>query len=109
MGEAPHLSVLLSEVVEAMAPAPGRRLVDATFGAGGYSRAFLEGGACVAAFDRDPAAVPHAGEDLAHRLDGFVRGRHAELEPLRLRTGRRGAPSAAPGSSSRRSSAPAPS
>jgi 16S rRNA (cytosine1402-N4)-methyltransferase len=56
MSEAPHLSVLLAEVVEAMAPAPGRRLVDATFGAGGYTRAFLEKGADVTAFDRDPSA-----------------------------------------------------
>ena len=53
---APHLSVLLAEVVEAMAPAPGRRLVDCTFGAGGYSRALLEAGATVIAFDRDPTA-----------------------------------------------------
>ncbi|MFX9630942.1 16S rRNA (cytosine(1402)-N(4))-methyltransferase, partial [Acinetobacter baumannii] len=45
MSGSPHASVLLDEVVEAVAPAPGRVVVDATFGAGGYSRAFLGKGA----------------------------------------------------------------
>jgi 16S rRNA (cytosine1402-N4)-methyltransferase len=53
---AAHLSVLLDEVVRAVQPAPGRLIVDATFGAGGYSRAFLAAGAEVIAFDRDPTA-----------------------------------------------------
>ena len=56
MSDAPHTPVLLAEVTQALAPAPGRLIVDATFGAGGYSRAFLERGADVIAFDRDPAA-----------------------------------------------------
>ena len=56
MTGAPHTSVLLGEVVEALRPGPGKLIVDATFGAGGYSRAFLDSGAEVIAFDRDPAA-----------------------------------------------------
>jgi 16S rRNA (cytosine1402-N4)-methyltransferase len=60
MAEAPHKPVLLAEVVGALAPAPGRLIVDGTFGAGGYSRAFLERGAEVVAFDRDPAARAYA-------------------------------------------------
>ena len=56
MSAAAHTPVLLAEVVDAVGPAPGRRVVDATFGAGGYSRAFLARGARVVAFDRDPAA-----------------------------------------------------
>ncbi len=56
MSEAPHLSVLLGEVVEAMAPRAGETVIDGTFGAGGYSRAFLDTGASVVAFDRDPTA-----------------------------------------------------
>ena len=56
----PHVSVLLAEVAEAIAAAPGKRVVDATFGAGGYSRAFLDAGAEVIAFDRDPAAARFA-------------------------------------------------
>lgn len=57
---APHLSVLLEEVVAAIAPAPGRHVVDGTFGAGGYTRAFLAAGARVTAFDRDPSAARFA-------------------------------------------------
>ena len=53
---APHTSVLLNEVVEALEPGPGRTVVDGTFGAGGYTRAFLATGARVVAFDRDPSA-----------------------------------------------------
>ena len=54
MTDAPHVPVMLAEVLAALKPAQGRTLVDGTFGAGGYSRALLEGGATVVAFDRDP-------------------------------------------------------
>lgn len=52
-----HEPVLLAEVCRHAAPAPGRLIVDATFGGGGYARAFLEAGARVVAFDRDPDAI----------------------------------------------------
>src|SRR5690606_28011178 len=54
---APHVPVLLDEVLQALAPQPGDVIVDATFGAGGYTRAFLDAGATVHAFDRDPEAI----------------------------------------------------
>ena len=38
----------------------GRRVIDGTFGAGGYSRAMLDAGASVCAIDRDPAVVRFA-------------------------------------------------
>jgi 16S rRNA (cytosine1402-N4)-methyltransferase len=60
MTDAPHTPVLLAEVLEALAPAPGRLIVDGTFGAGGYSRAFVAAGAEVLAFDRDPTARAYA-------------------------------------------------
>ena len=53
----PHIPVLLDEVIEALAPRPGDVVVDATFGAGGYTRALLDAGATVHAFDRDPDAI----------------------------------------------------
>ena len=56
-GAAPHVPVLLDEVIEALAIAPSERHVDATFGAGGYSRAMMAKGATVIAFDRDPDAI----------------------------------------------------
>jgi len=41
-------------------------LVDATYGAGGYSRALLEAGARVYAFDRDPDAIEAGASEEAH-------------------------------------------
>ena len=53
-----HHSVLLKEVVDALAPADGHHYLDATFGNGGYSRALLEqADCCVVAIDRDPDAI----------------------------------------------------
>jgi 16S rRNA (cytosine1402-N4)-methyltransferase len=57
VGHAPdHVPVLLAEVLDALRPGPGQTVIDGTFGAGGYSRAFLAAGAKVIAFDRDPSA-----------------------------------------------------
>ena len=61
MTGAPHIPVLLDEVIAALDPQPGDVVIDATFGAGGYTRALLERGATVHAFDRDPDAIA-AGE-----------------------------------------------
>lgn len=57
MNGALHVPVLLEEVLEALQPAPGSLIVDATFGAGGYTRCLLDAGATVHAFDRDPDAI----------------------------------------------------
>jgi 16S rRNA (cytosine1402-N4)-methyltransferase len=56
----PHIPVMLREVLAALDPAPGRRIIDGTFGAGGYSRAILSQGAHVTALDRDPTVRPAA-------------------------------------------------
>lgn len=69
-GPARHVPVLLSEVVAAIAPRDGGIYVDGTFGAGGYSRAFLDAAMCtVLALDRDPEATA-AGAALVHAYDG---------------------------------------
>ena len=61
---APHVPVLLAEVVAGLDPKPGETHVDGTFGAGGYTKAILEKGASrVYAFDRDPEAIEE-GEAL---------------------------------------------
>lgn len=58
-----HIPVMLNEVVETLAPKDGEVYVDGTFGAGGYSRAFLESADCtVIAIDRDPAAKTRAAD-----------------------------------------------
>lgn len=71
-GSAPHIPVLLSEVVAALAPHAGESYIDATFGAGGYTRAVLEAADCrVLAIDRDPDALVRAdklGAEFPGRL-----------------------------------------
>jgi len=53
-----HIPVLLSEVIESLGPRDGEVFIDATFGAGGYSRALLKAADCrVLALDRDPNAI----------------------------------------------------
>jgi 16S rRNA (cytosine1402-N4)-methyltransferase len=62
---APHVPVLVNEVIAALALQSGDTVVDGTFGAGGYTRALLAGGAGrVIGFDRDPDAI-QAGQSLA--------------------------------------------
>ncbi|MFA4893632.1 16S rRNA (cytosine(1402)-N(4))-methyltransferase RsmH [Brevundimonas sp.] len=56
----PHAPVMLDEVIEALAPRAGDVIIDATFGAGGYTRAILATGATVIGLDRDPTVQPHA-------------------------------------------------
>ncbi len=72
-----HVPVLLDEVLAALAIASGEKHIDGTYGAGGYSRAMIDAGAQVVAFDRDPDAIADAEqherltliEDCFSRLD----------------------------------------
>ena len=61
----PHIPVLLKEVLAALSPRAGDVIVDATFGAGGYTRALLDAGATVHGFDRDPTAIEAVHRDAA--------------------------------------------
>ena len=82
--QAPHVPVLLAEVLDALAPLKGARILDGTFGAGGYSRALLEAGASVVALDRDPSVLPHAerlSADFPNRFK-FVPGTFSNLDEL---------------------------
>jgi 16S rRNA (cytosine1402-N4)-methyltransferase len=82
---APHIPVLLDEVMEALAPIIGGIFIDGTFGAGGYTRALLERGAAqVIAIDRDPEALA-AGAALVEASGGrliLVDGVFAELDRI---------------------------
>jgi 16S rRNA (cytosine1402-N4)-methyltransferase len=82
--EGPHAPVLLEEVLESLAPVEGRRIVDGTFGAGGYSRALLKAGAHVIGIDRDPTVRPHAealSSEFPHTFT-FLQGTFSELDTL---------------------------
>lgn len=80
----PHIPVLLRPLLKAVSPVSGTWL-DGTFGAGGYTRGLLEGGAdCVIGVDRDPLAfemaAPWAG-DYGDRLR-MVPGNFADMDTL---------------------------
>ncbi len=67
-----HVPILVEEVLEALAPAPGERAVDATLGYGGHARRLLERlapGGRLLALDVDPIELPRAEERL--RALGF--------------------------------------
>ncbi|ESQ79802.1 16S rRNA (cytosine(1402)-N(4))-methyltransferase RsmH [Asticcacaulis sp. YBE204] len=71
MSAAPHISVLLNEVLTVFGNLNGKLIVDATFGAGGYTRAFLNAGAQVIAFDRDARVGPYVESVSAEFPEAF--------------------------------------
>ncbi|MEW4466383.1 16S rRNA (cytosine(1402)-N(4))-methyltransferase RsmH [Parasphingorhabdus sp. JC815] len=72
---APHIPVLLNEVIDALAITPGETHVDGTFGAGGYSMAMVAAGAHVHSFDQDPDAIA-SGEKLVKEAGGKLTLHH---------------------------------
>lgn len=65
-----HVPVMRKEVMAALAPQPGQRLVDGTLGGGGHTQAFalaVGGEGLVISLDRDPTAI----ESVATRLKGL--------------------------------------
>ncbi|PNG27559.1 16S rRNA (cytosine(1402)-N(4))-methyltransferase RsmH [Methylocella silvestris] len=81
-GPARHIPVLRDEIIALAAPCAGGLYLDATFGAGGYSRALLATqGARVLALDRDPGAIA-AGAGLVAESNGrltLVEARFSDL------------------------------
>ena len=66
-----HIPVLLTTVQKTLGDIHGRTIVDCTFGAGGYTRAFLESGANVIAFDRDTSVLNDVKEIQKQYGDRF--------------------------------------
>jgi 16S rRNA (cytosine1402-N4)-methyltransferase len=67
---APHIPVMLADVLEVLQPKDGGLYVDGTFGAGGYTRAILGSADCaVLAIDRDPNAILR-GRELESKFAG---------------------------------------
>ena len=79
--DAPHIPVLLDEVVAALAIAPGETHVDGTFGAGGYSRAMAARGARVFAIDQDPDAIAE-GQALVTASGGAITLLHGNFADM---------------------------
>ncbi|MDR7144503.1 16S rRNA (cytosine(1402)-N(4))-methyltransferase RsmH [Rhizobium sp. BE258] len=80
-GPVRHIPVLLREVLDALAPASGKSVLDGTFGAGGYTSAILAAGADVIALDRDPTAIA-AGQALVAEHAGHLRLIHSQFSHL---------------------------
>lgn len=79
-----HVTVLLRETVEGIAPRAGGRYADVTLGGGGHARAVLEASAPdgrMLAIDRDPAALAAARERLGEFGDR-VTFRHSSFAEL---------------------------
>lgn len=80
-----HVSVLGREAVAMLSPRDGGVYVDATFGAGGYSRAILDQADCrVIGIDRDRTAIA-GGFDLVERSGGrltLVEDRFSNLSEI---------------------------
>src|SRR5450432_845111 len=78
-----HIPVMLSEVLEALAPRDGANYVDGTFGGGGYASAILEAADFrVLGIDRDPAAIAR-GQALVERFGSrltLVQGEFSRMD-----------------------------
>jgi 16S rRNA (cytosine1402-N4)-methyltransferase len=78
----PHIPVMLEEVVTRLAPRDGEVIVDATFGAGGYTKAILAAAWCrVVAFDRDITAI-RGGEPMAATFGDRLQLVHAPFSAM---------------------------
>jgi 16S rRNA (cytosine1402-N4)-methyltransferase len=86
-----HVSVMGDEAVAALRVRSGRSYVDATFGAGGYTRRILEAGGRVYAFDRDPSAV-RGGQGLVAEAGDMLELIEAPFDGMEAALAARGAP-----------------
>jgi 16S rRNA (cytosine1402-N4)-methyltransferase len=82
-----HTPVMLSEVLDALNLAPGRRVADCTLGGGGHSRAIAERiapGGFLLGLDQDADALAEAGSALADAPETVtVRPRRANFAGLK--------------------------
>ena len=91
---APHIPVMLKEVLTLLRPTASEIHLDGTFGAGGYAAAILASGADVIAVDRDPDAIAigqslvekHSGDKATGKLT-LLHGRFGKLDVLASEAG----------------------
>ena len=89
-GPALHIPVLGRPAVELLQPRQGGVYIDATFGAGGYTRAILAAADCnVIGIDRDRTAIA-LGADLVDQARGrltLIEDRFSNLDAIARDTG----------------------
>lgn len=89
-GPVRHVPVLLSQIIDALEPRAGGIYIDATFGAGGVSRALMErADSIVLAIDRDPDAIAGGGAlkaAFSSRLT-LAQGAFSDMEAIALANG----------------------
>ena len=79
--ELSHAPVLPLEILEALEPAPGKVMLDATLGGAGHTRLLLERGASVIGLDQDPFALERARTAQLPNLE-VIAGNFRDLEHL---------------------------
>ncbi|HZU51197.1 MAG TPA: 16S rRNA (cytosine(1402)-N(4))-methyltransferase RsmH [Sphingomicrobium sp.] len=85
---APHVPVLVSDVIRALAMHGGEIVVDGTFGAGGYTRAILAAGAAqVIGFNRDPDAIAAGRSFVEDPRLTLVEERFSQMDQVLARKG----------------------
>lgn len=81
----PHYPVLLSEIIKNLQPENGKKYLDCTFGAGGYTKGILDSAHCfVTALDQDPTVYKYA-EKLRNQYKErfkFIQGNFANIKEL---------------------------
>lgn len=81
-----HTPVFLKEVVEEFEPIKGKKIIDATFGEGGHTRALLEKGAKVLGIDIDPEQIKAGKRNFDRYLKEksliLVQGNFANIEKI---------------------------
>jgi 16S rRNA (cytosine1402-N4)-methyltransferase len=83
-GLAPHIPVLGRQAVDFLNPQPSSRYIDATFGAGGYTKLLLAANSRVLGLDRDQTAIA-LGAGLVEQAGGrleLVEANFSELGEL---------------------------
>ena len=89
-----HLPVLLNEVVDGLAIAPGARVIDGTLGGGGHAEALLKRSAPdgqLLGIDADPAAIRRNQIRFAHQVEAgrlvIAQGNFGEIAAIAARNG----------------------
>ncbi|HYM65344.1 MAG TPA: 16S rRNA (cytosine(1402)-N(4))-methyltransferase RsmH [Candidatus Sulfotelmatobacter sp.] len=78
-----HRSVLLKEVIDLLKVKKGEKIIDATLGGSGHTKAFLEKGAKVLGIDLDEDAIEHTKKSLGENKNLIlVKGNFRDLDKI---------------------------